>query len=169
MPLKDPTKRAEYRKNYTKINSQRKAEYDKAYRKKNKQKRIKQASEWSERNPYKRDKIMKKWLSGNKEYRRSHVLKSQYGITLDTYNKLFNNQSGCCAICDKHQSQLKRRLHVDHDHLTGIVRELICQHCNTAIGLLGDSAHNVGNALQYILRHRVIQKPEWQINLAKRN
>lgn len=50
------------------------------------------------------------------------------------YNELFEKQKGCCAICGKHQSELEKTLHVDHDHKTGKVRGLLCQRCNQALG-----------------------------------
>lgn len=52
------------------------------------------------------------------------------------YNKMFNEQSGCCAMCGKHQSELKRRLDVDHNHISGKTRGLLCFPCNTGIGSL---------------------------------
>ena len=53
------------------------------------------------------------------------------------YNQLFNKQYGCCAICGIHQNDINKKLAVDHNHLTGKVRGLLCSKCNMAIGLLG--------------------------------
>ena len=39
---------------------------------------------------------------------------------------------------------------VDHDHETGAVRGLLCNHCNRGIGLLGDSITNLENAIKYL-------------------
>lgn len=44
--------------------------------------------------------------------------------------KLFKQQKGCCAICNKPQSQFKRRLNLDHNHATGQIRGLLCYYCN---------------------------------------
>lgn len=44
--------------------------------------------------------------------------------------KPLEEQKGCCAICGKHQSKLKSKLHVDHCHVTGKVRQLLCKTCN---------------------------------------
>ena len=62
------------------------------------------------------------------------MLKYEYGITLDDYNKMFNEQEGKCAICQRHQNELKKILYVDHDHKTGEVRGLLCKNCNVALG-----------------------------------
>lgn len=50
------------------------------------------------------------------------------------YNRLFNEQGGCCAICGKHQSKLKKGLSVDHKHISGKIRRLLCGVCNTTLG-----------------------------------
>lgn len=55
----------------------------------------------------------------------------------ELYNKMFNKQSGYCAVCGKHQSELKRRFDVDHNHITNNIRGLLCNSCNAAIGSLG--------------------------------
>jgi hypothetical protein len=49
------------------------------------------------------------------------------------YDRLYQIQQGNCAICKKHQTELGERLHVDHDHTTGIVRGLLCRNCNARI------------------------------------
>lgn len=50
------------------------------------------------------------------------------GMTAEHYDRLLANQNGVCAICGKPQNG--RHLAVDHDHETGIVRGLLCVHCN---------------------------------------
>lgn len=61
-----------------------------------------------------------------------------YGITLEEYNKMFVDQKGCCAVCNTHQSNFKKGLHVDHCHTTLKVRKLLCANCNRTIGLYKD-------------------------------
>lgn len=60
-----------------------------------------------------------------------------YGLTLDNYNALLQKQEGGCAVCKKVPSPTKTGrsgLHVDHDHVTGKVRGLLCSRCNTFMG-----------------------------------
>lgn len=64
---------------------------------------------------------------------RGRALKFLYGLGTVGYNRLFGIQDGRCAICRKHQSELKRRLDIDHDHKTGKVRGLLCNYCNKTI------------------------------------
>ena len=61
-------------------------------------------------------------------------LKYCYGMINEDYNKLFQQQRGYCAMCGKHQLELKRRLDIDHDHKTGGIRGLLCGGCNMRLG-----------------------------------
>jgi len=57
-------------------------------------------------------------------------------------------QDGKCAVCRE-----ERALLVDHDHTTGLVRELLCHHCNTAIGYLRESSAYCYAAARYLKKH----------------
>jgi len=65
---------------------------------------------------------------------RDALLRHRHGITLVEWNRMFEKQGGCCYICGRHQSECKRVLCVDHDHLTGRIRALLCDHCNRKLG-----------------------------------
>lgn len=75
-----------------------------------------------------------------------------YGVSVEEYNEIFNNQEGKCAICDIPQSELKSRLGVDHNHVTNQVRGLLCHKCNLALGLLDDSIEILDRAKVYLLK-----------------
>lgn len=78
-------------------------------------------------------------------------LKRRYGITLDTYNQFLINQKGLCAICGKHQIEIKRRLDVDHCHTTGKIRGLLCTNCNRGIGYFYENLELLDRAKEYII------------------
>lgn len=61
--------------------------------------------------------------------RASHLMRT-YGITLEQYNELLEKQDHKCPICDRHEDEFKTHLAVDHDHVTGEIRGLLCNHCN---------------------------------------
>lgn len=69
-----------------------------------------------------------------KALNRRAKLKYYYNMTTDDYNGLFQQQKGCCAICGKHQSEIKWRLAIDHDHNTNEIRGLLCRPCNSNLG-----------------------------------
>lgn len=63
--------------------------------------------------------------------RRRHLLK--YGLTPEQYQEMFDRHDGACWLCGRTQ---KKRLSVDHDHVTNKVRGLLCNRCNTVLGWL---------------------------------
>lgn len=77
-----------------------------------------------------------------KETDRSNGIGRLYGITQEQYEDLLRQQDGVCAICKKlnvhkhHLSGEVPRLFIDHDHLTGRVRGLLCMGCNSKLGWL---------------------------------
>ena len=71
----------------------------------------------------------------------------KYGLTIEDYDALFDKQKGLCGCCGKPD---KTKLCVDHDHVSGVVRGLLCRLCNRAIGQLGDNVEGVTNALRYL-------------------
>lgn len=75
---------------------------------------------------------------------------NSYNLTIDDYVKLYTNQKGCCKICGINQSDLKRKLCVDHCHETGIVRGLLCSKCNIALGMLNDNIENLKSSIKYL-------------------
>jgi|ERR1035437_99528 hypothetical protein len=79
--------------------------------------------------------------------RRCHLV-SQYAITPEEYDRLFIKQFGRCAICDSLPGV--RRLGVDHDHNTGVVRGLLCNRCNTGLGYFSDNPLSLRNAARYL-------------------
>jgi len=103
-------------------------EKDKAYKAKyyqeNKERMREISRAWGKANP---EKL--------KQHRRKTLLKTKSGITPEIYKKMFEEQQGCCAICGRHQTEFKRTLDVDHDHVTGKVRKLLCIYCNTNVGV----------------------------------
>lgn len=90
-------------------------------------------------------------------YRTTVSLKSKYGLTKEGYENLLALQGGCCQIC-RVPEQSNRRLSVDHDHSCcpgrttcgNCIRGLLCDTCNSAIGLLKDDLAIVKSAVTYL-------------------
>lgn len=61
---------------------------------------------------------------------RERRLLKVYGISLLQYDQLLTKQKGCCAICLKEASSFTKNLCVDHDHVSGEIRGLLCNYCN---------------------------------------
>ena len=73
----------------------------------------------------------------------------QYRLTIDDYNEMLEKQNGVCAIC-KTNPYPHKKLCVDHDHSTGVVRGLLCDLCNRGIGLMRDDVEILASAIGYL-------------------
>lgn len=71
--------------------------------------------------------------------------KYRYGLGAEEYQRMYDTQGGLCAICRVGWAAL-----VDHDHVTGRVRGLLCRRCNTGMGMLGDGVDRLGAAITYL-------------------
>lgn len=88
-----------------------------------------------------------------KEWRYRTHLRGRYGLTIDDYLAMLERQDGCCAMCKGGQVGKRKRLIVDHCHVTGKVRELLCYKCNLIIGLLETTPELIQIGQEYIARH----------------
>jgi hypothetical protein len=110
----------------------------------------------------------KKWDEDNKDKRieisRKSTLKNQYGITPEEYDLMVIAQNNLCAICGREQAELRnkyvgsptKRLDIDHDHITGEIRGLLCRKCNTGLGLFLEDPVVLAKAIEYLTTNRAI-------------
>lgn len=89
----------------------------------------------------------KKHPSRKKAYGRKANLKSK-GLTIDAWHVMLGEQYGLCKIC--HTINDGSILNVDHDHLTGRVRGLLCDRCNLGLGQFFDSPIRLQSAIAYL-------------------
>jgi hypothetical protein len=106
------------------------------------------------------------WSKANPIAIRANHLRSNYGLTLNQYQVMFDLQLGVCAICGEPERVTvkgkPRSLCVDHDHnccpgkasCGKCVRGLICHTCNRWIGLAQDSPTLLGSAINYLDTYR---------------
>jgi hypothetical protein len=76
---------------------------------------------------------------------RHYHLKRRYGISADEFDELVRQQGGVCAICGRPDPE-----HVDHDHVTGEVRGILCFNCNGGLGQFRDSVDSLRAAAAYL-------------------
>lgn len=159
---------------------EKKREYDREYKRKNREKinarrrelyaadpqrrssQVAKTKAWREANPEKyqaqldardREKVnqrSREWYQANLERAakttRRNKLRREYGLTLEQFDAMLTAQAGLCAICQREMTPP----HVDHDHSTGVVRGLLCQPCNTALGLFQDDPEILATAAAYL-------------------
>ena len=94
------------------------------------------------------------------DYARNWALKKKYGITLSNFYEKLNDQNGKCPICTKvlelpteGRGQGLDVAAVDHCHVTGKVRGILCNACNKALGLLNDNTALLFSAITYLRKH----------------
>lgn len=71
---------------------------------------------------------------------------------MEDKNKMRETQANKCSICDLVFPDDKSA-YVDHCHETNEVRGLLCQKCNSGLGMFGDKVSNVQRAVAYLLKH----------------
>lgn len=96
---------------------------------------------------YRKQRHLKKQKTG---FSRDGHLWAKYKMRPEEYDNLAQAQNGVCAICNKPPKSKERYLVVDHCHVTGIVRGLLCVSCNIGIGNFGDSIEGLEKALRYL-------------------
>ena len=71
----------------------------------------------------------------------------KYGMSNPEFKEMLSRQKNKCAICG-----IPNPIHIDHDHLTGKVRGIVCFHCNTGLGHFKDNGALLLNAINYLKR-----------------
>lgn len=90
--------------------------------------------------------------------RKYWYIKNKYNLSKEEFIRLWDSNNGKCHICNKileetKQGQQGQNLHagsIDHDHLTNIVRGILCNACNKGIGLLNDNVKILREAIKYL-------------------
>ena len=96
----------------------------------------------------------KKGLCRKRDYSKikQSFLKRKYGINLDQYFILLQEQNFKCLICETilHHKNSGRMLSLDHCHETGRIRGFLCAKCNKGLGLFNDNSNLLLKAHRYL-------------------
>lgn len=112
------------------------------------------AAAWALKNPEKAreaSRLRAERNRGRERARRRYL--ERHGLTLQQWTQMFDAQDGRCAICKREASELSKVLSVDHDHVTGKIRALLCHHCNCAIGWAREDTAVLLAAVDYLVEH----------------
>lgn len=95
----------------------------------------------------------------NQKSKRDWDYQKKYGITLAQFELMLKSQNGVCAICGQPETAKRKNgtiqpLAMDHDHKTGITRELLCSNCNPMLGYAKDDPEILEKAAAYLRKHR---------------
>jgi hypothetical protein len=142
MPYKDKEKRKEYIKKHRQLNKEKYKIWDKNNYLKHIDERKIKAKIWREKN--------KEEIAIN--HKKNWYFK-KYGITLEERNNRIQSQNNKCMICGE-EFKYSKNIHVDHDHKTGKLRDMLCDYCNGGLGLFRDNVETLQKAINYLIKWR---------------
>ena len=106
---------------------------------------------WRARNPEKVKASRDAWKMKNRtRYDRLQFfyhLRRKFGLSQEQLNEIIVTAMGHCGCCG---DELRDEVHVDHDHVTGRVRGLLCRSCNLGLGFFKDSPERLFKAIEYL-------------------
>lgn len=74
-----------------------------------------------------------------------------YGVRdWDHFDRLWEKSKGRCGICDKRLEYDGKATHIDHDHVSGEARGVLCHHCNLGLGHFKDDPELLQKAAGYL-------------------
>jgi len=102
----------------------------------------KEHKRWAEENPER--------IQGYREKDSWTLVKrcARRGITPKQLVDRYERQEECCAICKKEIELIDSA--IDHNHVTGEFRGVLCKQCNRALGMFNDSPTVLRNAVEYL-------------------
>ena len=102
-------------------------------------------------------KQQESYCSECKKFMGTERVLKKYGLNVDSYMRIYENQGGVCMIC-KNPEKDGKRLSVDHDHTCcsgasscgRCIRGLLCSRCNRALGVVNDNIDLMKAMIQYL-------------------
>jgi hypothetical protein len=118
-------------------------EYRRQYRIKNRKRMNAYARQWQKNYRIKNGEAVS-------AYKSEYDLKRQYGISSAERDAMLQEQGGACAVCKTKEPDGNGRWRVDHCHVSGKVRGILCSSCNLALGLMKDNIASFRRAIIYL-------------------
>jgi hypothetical protein len=129
---------------------------ERRYETKNREARYARNRAWAAANPdkvytEKRKQQVRDWKAAHPGYQRDHQREKKYGLSKEAFNALLETQNFQCAACRTDLTVLSNKnIHVDHCHVIGRVRGIICHGCNTSLGLMRNDPNLIRRLALYL-------------------
>lgn len=152
----NPERAKEGVRKWTEAHKEEKRAMDQAYHEAHREKNNEYRRQWRLKNPEKQKAAQQRWYEENQDRVKDYRLQKKYGINLERYRLMLEQQGGGCAICGTKVPGgrgSRGYFHVDHSHETGQVRQLLCHGCNTGLGAFKEKAGLLRLAVLYLERH----------------
>jgi len=134
-----------------KVSEEKRKAYVKVWKLKNHEKVLQQGRAYYKRNAENRQKYSRDFYRNNRQKELDRIRFKKYGITGEEFREILEKQGIRCPICNR---DISKNLSVDHDHITGKIRGLICNNCNLSIGNAGDSPDRLRAMADYLERNK---------------
>jgi Recombination endonuclease VII len=82
--------------------------------------------------------------------RKAEKLQLRYGLTFEQWEEMRENENFSCMICGITEDEMDKKLDVDHCHVSGKVRGLLCNPCNNILGHARDNIAILEAAAKYL-------------------
>jgi len=94
----------------------------------------------------------KKYRISDKAKLRSqnHHLQAIYGITIEDKCRMWEEQKGLCGLCNRALPEEINKCHLDHNHSTGQIRQLLHHRCNMVLGLFEKDPDFITKVFEYL-------------------
>lgn len=105
-------------------------------------------------------RIRKYFREANPLEARERNYKHKFNLTLEEYEAKLKSQNHVCAICEQFETvkykstDIVKNLAVDHCHITGKIRKLLCSKCNLFVGKLEDNLNQIDKFINYVKEHQ---------------
>ena len=156
MTYNDPEQEREYQKRWYEANKESVKARSRQWYIANKTRHRQNAKRWAEANKEKAAEYTRRYRLENadkaREDSRRARLKRLYDMTPEEYETMLRSQNDACAICRKPPNG--KPLAVDHNHSTGVVRALLCDRCNHALGHLDEDPERARALATYLEAHK---------------
>lgn len=111
---------------------------------------IQNVQNWQNKNPEKYELAWKERVGNESVVHRRRA--KRYGLTPDELTILLEQSGGVCEICKRKPNKW---LVVDHCHNSNIVRGILCELCNQALGLFADNVEYMESAIKYLNKNKI--------------
>ena len=103
---------------------------------------------WREKN---RDSVAQYRVENRQKIYRQELVR-KYGVGLDWFDEQLQRQGNACACCKRQFQEGDKQTtpHVDHCHETKLVRGILCNRCNTVLGLCEDDGALLSELARYL-------------------
>ena len=133
------------------VSKEKRKEYRKVWTEKNRARILEVGRLWKQKNRKKVAIQARLRYQNHSQKELDRIRLNKYGITGEEFREILKKQGFKCPVCYRN---ITKNPSVDHDHITGKIRGLICNNCNLAMGNAEDSPVRLRAMADYLERNK---------------